>query len=185
MRLLRASGYRTMPWANGGGVTHEVAVSPPHAEVAQLNWRVSIADITRPVDFSSLPGIDRILMVIGEQPVSLSINGVLVEVAPRQAHPFGGEDAVACLQVAGSVRALNVMTRRTHYRAILSSRTAPARIDVDSLEVVVVLVLAGQCHVDDVGDSALNPLDALELTESADLHGGGSFVEVHLIPTNA
>ena len=185
MRLLRASGYRTMPWANGGGVTDEVAMSPPGADIADLDWRVSVADIARPGDFSSLPAIDRTLMVIGEESLNLSLNGEQVVVRPLQSRRFRGEDVVACHSIAGSVRVLNVMTRRTGYRADVYVHPASARIHVAPYETVVVLVVAGRCYVDELGDSALNPLDALELTESVDLHGGGSFVEVHLIPTNA
>jgi hypothetical protein len=57
--LLRAADHRTMPWKNGGGETTEIAVSPPHAGLADFDWRISMAKVASDGSFSIFPEIDR------------------------------------------------------------------------------------------------------------------------------
>ena len=53
-----------MPWKNGGGVTREVAVSPPGAGMNDFVWRVSLAEVTEPGSFSRFDGVKRHLTVL-------------------------------------------------------------------------------------------------------------------------
>ena len=64
MRLLRAADRVAVPWKNGGGVTHDVIVSPAGATLDDFDWRISIAEIARSGPFSRFPGIDRTLAVL-------------------------------------------------------------------------------------------------------------------------
>ena len=45
---LPRAGFRSMPWANGGGVTHELAVHPIDASLQSFDWRVSLAEVREP-----------------------------------------------------------------------------------------------------------------------------------------
>src|SRR4029453_18819910 len=77
LRLLRAADRVAIPWKNGGGITHDVALSGAGPD--DFAWRVSIADIERPGPFSSYPGIDRSFVPVhgkvrltrGDGPVTL------------------------------------------------------------------------------------------------------------------
>ena len=64
MLILRAAGYRVMPWKNGGGTTTEVAVSPDHAGLEDFDWRISMARVETSGPFSSFAGIDCTLSVL-------------------------------------------------------------------------------------------------------------------------
>ena len=110
LKLLRAADRAAIPWKNGGGITHDVALSGTGPD--DFAWRVSIAGIERPGPFSSYPGIDRafvpvrgkVRLTIGDQPVTLGpADGPLA---------FRGEAAVFAEPLTGTVEALNVMTRR-------------------------------------------------------------------------
>ena len=46
MRLLSAKDRIARPWKNGGGVTRDVAIAPPDANLDTFDWRISFADGT-------------------------------------------------------------------------------------------------------------------------------------------
>ena len=112
MQVIRSASYKRMPWRNGGGETIEIAVFPPAADFAAMDWRLSMATVAADGPFSSFPGIDRTLSVLAGT-LGLEIDGVrvdLMEMSPP--HSFRGEAAVNGLVVRGPVTDLNVMTRR-------------------------------------------------------------------------
>ena len=64
-----------MPWMNGKGITHEIAVSSTLSEGGDLSrggggsaapflWRLSMADLTGSGPFSTIPDVDRILVLL-------------------------------------------------------------------------------------------------------------------------
>ncbi|MFT3672511.1 HutD family protein [Aestuariivirga sp.] len=61
MDIIRRSQFQTVPWNNGGGITHEVARED---EDGKLHWRLSLAEVGRDGPFSLFPGLARILTVI-------------------------------------------------------------------------------------------------------------------------
>lgn len=112
MQLLRSSDYKRMPWKNGGGETIEIAVSPPAADFASMDWRLSMATVASDGPFSSFPGIDRTLSVLSGT-LRLAIDGTavdLMEMSPP--HSFSGDAATHGAVLRGPVTDLNVMTRR-------------------------------------------------------------------------
>lgn len=112
MQVIRSASYKRMPWKNGGGETIEITVSPPAADFATMDWRLSMATVAADGPFSSFPGIDRTLSVLAGT-LGLEIDGVrvdLMEMSPP--HSFRGEAAVNGIVVRGPVTDLNVMTRR-------------------------------------------------------------------------
>lgn len=110
MRLIRLVNCTETPWANGSGITRELLRDGAAPE--PWNWRLSVATVSEPGPFSSLPGIDRILVSLGDVPLSLSIDGRAQQAQPGQPISFAGESDVASV---GSVatRDVNVMVRRT------------------------------------------------------------------------
>jgi environmental stress-induced protein Ves len=130
-RLLKESDYKRMAWANGRGVTLELA-RENDADGAML-WRLSMADVVEDGAFSALPGVDRILMLIDGAGFDLDLgeHGVApVEwLSPTR---FSGDWTAAAANVRGPSRDLNVMVARGRADAELSihdgrlSRVSPA-----------------------------------------------------------
>jgi environmental stress-induced protein Ves len=106
-----------MPWKNGGGTTLEVALHPPGAGWDSFAWRVSIAQIDRSGPFSTLPGVDRKLVVLDGGMVLTGVRADAVEVRPYDCVSFAGEAQVASRLLDGPTRDFNVMTRRDAARA--------------------------------------------------------------------
>lgn len=75
MKHLARRDYVARPWKNGGGVTHEVAVSPEGAGLDDFAWRVSLAELREAGAFSSWPGVSRSLLLLEGQPVRLEMEG--------------------------------------------------------------------------------------------------------------
>jgi len=61
MRIIRRNMFKSMPWKNGGGVTHEIARSDDSENFA---WRLSVAEVSTSGSFSLFPQHNRILTVI-------------------------------------------------------------------------------------------------------------------------
>ncbi|RUZ01057.1 HutD family protein, partial [Mesorhizobium sp. M7A.F.Ca.CA.002.15.1.1] len=115
MRILRAAEYRSMPWKNGGGVTTEIAVSPPGAGLNDFDWRVSMARVESSGPFSQFAGIDRTLAVLEGEGIVLEIAGY----PPRSINrttalfSFPADVQTSAALIGGPITDLNVMTRRS------------------------------------------------------------------------
>lgn len=159
---LTPADYRRMRWKNGLGWTTELVVRPAEGELA---WRVSIAEVDTDCDFSSLPGIDRSLLVLAGDGMELRVGDAPAVTLRAGGEPlaFSGDDATRCRLLGGPTRDLNVMTRRGALRhALTLHRLTPA----EPLELprppgggVLLYVAQGRAHVDglalEAGDAAL------------------------------
>jgi environmental stress-induced protein Ves len=122
MRVIRALDRAPVPWANGGGMTRDLASAARGATVAvapgappgpAFDWRLSLADIDRDGRFSSLPGVDRVFAPV-EGAVALAFDGIVRRFDDADAPlVFDGAAAPdARLHGAGRCRALNLMLAR-------------------------------------------------------------------------
>jgi hypothetical protein len=114
-RLIRPGDHRIMRWKNGQGVTAEIAIDPPDADLASgFRWRLSIADVSADGPFSAFPGYDRIIMPIAGKGMELRFADGRVERLERPFEPFDfrGEDALVGRLIEGPVRDVNLMVRR-------------------------------------------------------------------------
>src|SRR5665811_1616202 len=67
--IVRFADLPVIPWRNGGGVTREVVASGASvasggsggSDPRDFDWRISIADVSRPGPFSAFPGVDRVI----------------------------------------------------------------------------------------------------------------------------
>lgn len=91
-------------WANGLGITRVMA--------RRLAWRLSIADVRGRMRFSPLPGIDRVLIPLGDAALQLNVDGVWHRVEPRRGIRFAGESRVLPSTSGRSVAVVNMMVRR-------------------------------------------------------------------------
>jgi environmental stress-induced protein Ves len=113
-RVLRFADCRVMPWKNGGGATTELLVSPPGADLATFDWRVSMADVGADGPFSAFPGIDRTLAIVAGAGLRLAVGDRPPVVCRKDTTPFAFEAdvATAATLLDGPVTDLNVMSRR-------------------------------------------------------------------------
>ncbi len=113
LRILRAADRAAMPWKNGGGSTHEIAVGPPGANLSHFDWRVSMATVSHGGPFSTFPGIDRRLSVLDGELVLTIGDGRPLRLDPASPPlAFAGDVAVTAETPERPVRDLNVMARR-------------------------------------------------------------------------
>jgi environmental stress-induced protein Ves len=179
-----------MPWANGGGVSYEVARFP---EMGDFDWRVSLADISEDGPFSLLPGIDRTLVVVSGGPVALfeqlsspqvgpdgSCEGTqTIESLPlkhlRNFEPwqFAGEQSLYCSLACENVQDLNVMTRRETCTSKVRIHDASTRIDVDHRDSRDVTIVIGLTGVIQIHELHLEPREAVFINDAQEIHASG------------
>lgn len=141
IEVLRAAARAAVPWKNGGGVTHEVAVHPAGSGFDTFDWRVSIAQVHTAGPFSSLPGVDRRLAVL-EGTLSIVVGGEPRSELSPEATPlhFAGEESVHAHPVGGPVTDLNVMTRRAKFSSGLALHRTQHRTGLASGAASVLVV---------------------------------------------
>ena len=121
MNIVSYSDLAESRWINGGGTVKVIAsgavASDGTVSIAggdRWDWRLSIADVGQPGDFSPLPGVGRILTVVDGGPLHLTINGKSRLAAPYQPLAFDGGIHTRAALPKGPVRNLNLMCRRGH-----------------------------------------------------------------------
>jgi uncharacterized protein len=165
--VLRSDEYRRMPWQNGGGVTYEVARAPDGTGSTAFTWRISIAEVANDGPFSSLPGIDRIIMLIEGAQMALTIDGIRRLLPPEQPFAFSGDSRVTC-EVPSPTRDLNVMTRRGMARATVEVLRAVTSHEIDpgGADQVAAVCVAGPVQLSTPTGAAAD-LDTLDATLSS------------------
>ena len=117
MRIVRQGDWLHMPWKNGGGTTAEIAVHPPGAGMADFGWRLSAATVEREGPFSLFDGVDRTLIVLGDNGIALNAAafGSVILTASSAPFSFAADQPVGSTLSGGPVLDLNIMTRRGAY----------------------------------------------------------------------
>jgi environmental stress-induced protein Ves len=123
-RVLPAEAYTRTRWANGGGWTREVLRWPAGAPDGAWDWRLSIAEVDRDGPFSRLDGVERVLVLLSGEGMTLEPEAADgAEADPDAAAPivlppphaiarFPGERALQARLHAGPTRDFNLMWRR-------------------------------------------------------------------------
>ena len=109
MIVQRAIERIGVPWRNGLGVQYEIICDGSLPD--DWTWRLSTADITQDVPFSSFYGVTREFCVADGNGVVLNINGVDHHCEPGSITKFRGDDVVAAALTDGPMQALNLMLR--------------------------------------------------------------------------
>lgn len=110
IRHLTPADYKSMPWANGKGVTVEMLRVDRDGVVL---WRLSRASVVENGDFSLFPGIERNLTVISGPGFDLVGQGLHLSAKPLIPVAFPGDLAIAAVGVAAPSDDFNVMTARS------------------------------------------------------------------------
>lgn len=126
MTTLDPSRVLPTPWRNGAGATRELASAADDGGTTL--WRISLADLDRDAPFSLFPGMDRLLVALGD--LRLDVDGDAVRLDAGGQARFPGEARVS-VALDRPTRALNVMTRRGVWRADVVRRPAahPSTLD--------------------------------------------------------
>jgi environmental stress-induced protein Ves len=198
MQVLRSEQHRRMPWRNGGGVTYEVASSPAGTELADFDWRISIAEVEAGGPFSAFPDIDRTIILIEGEWMALTVDGRRHRFGIRDPFSFDGGSETLC-EVPSRSRDLNVMTRRgraTAWVAVVEADSYDGGAVAGAVDGAVGGAVAGAetvfvCLTPSVVLAAadgteveLNALDAALTTDAGRLtvRGDGAVVVIQLRP---
>jgi environmental stress-induced protein Ves len=109
MRIIRQSAFKSVPWKNGGGVTHEALRVPESGD--SFSFRVSVARIDASGAFSDFAGYRRTMVLLrGDGLVLRFANGDARELARAgDAVQFDGAVPVVCELSSGPCTDLNLM----------------------------------------------------------------------------
>lgn len=119
---------RKMPvslWRNGAGETREICCFPPATR--DFYWRASIATIASNGEFSSFPGVDRVITLLEGGEVTLDAGQAFCHTLKHhQPYHFSGDQPVKALLSEGRMSMdFNIMTGVTVVRRKCVSLTAP------------------------------------------------------------
>lgn len=103
-----------LDWANGRGSTREVFSYPESESLTPRSprWRLSVAELSAPSDFSHFPSLVRTFMPIGGDCLLL-IDGELHEVSHGDLLVFSGDSDTSLAELSQPCRALNLISERT------------------------------------------------------------------------
>jgi environmental stress-induced protein Ves len=160
MMVQQASQRAAVPWRNGLGVQYEIICDGSLPD--DWTWRLSTADITQDVPFSSFPGVTREFCIADGNGVVLNINGVDHRCEPGSVTTFRGDDVVFATLIDGPMRALNLMVRDGAKHRSLQLNSADAVIADLS---VAIAIGASSILVFDGDETELQILDALLVNE--------------------
>lgn len=168
--VIPAHHARRERWRNGLGWTREIARWTMPAQLpgtADDPWdvRLSIAEIDEDAAFSSFPGIDRELVLLAGNGMTLAFDdGEQVPVEPPHGrHRFAGERGLAARLHDGRTLDFNLMWRRARCDAALWHRplVGPMVVFGDPGSVWAVHLIAGEARIGDSGRTALNAGDTV------------------------
>lgn len=192
-RVIAAREYRRERWRNGLGWTREIHAGP--GQGVDWNWRLSIAEIEQAADFSTFPGVDRELVLLGGNGLRLRFDDGQTQVLepPHGRLRFAGERAVTAGLVDGATQDFNLMWRRDAIEARLWHRplVGPMLVFAEPGSTWAVYLIAGQLRFADdsglqdmaSGDTALLQAGTTRLRHVLD--GSGEALVIRLQPIAA
>ncbi len=120
--ILTPDDFVSMPWKNGLGHTVEMIRKGLPGD-AEFLWRLSMADVTTDGEFSNFKGYDRTLLLLEGNGMTLTHACGQCDVleTPLQVAHFKGDESTNATLHNGPIKDFNVMTRRTHCTAEVST----------------------------------------------------------------
>lgn len=122
MQIIPPDKRVTMPWKNGGGITHEILRRDMDGT---LLFRLSIAEVASDGPFSAFPGLTRILTVLRGAGLVLRTPEGVIEARQLAPVRFSGDLAVDCSRIAGDVTDFNVIFDGTRIDAQVTRLQGP------------------------------------------------------------
>lgn len=174
MKVLRADGYATVPWRNGGGTTREIAVYRDQRRHEDFLWRLSVATVAQPGPFSRFEGVDRTIALIDGEGMTVRSavqSATLIPGAPP--FSFDGGTKFDCELLGGPTVDLNAMTRRGFFTHALRREEFVGRMTFQGAAERTFLVVGWSSGLSLGNRDSLHPLDTV-----ADIDQGAS-LELH------
>jgi len=161
--LVRFDDRPATRWRNGRGSTREVAARLLGVKGPEFVWRLSVAEVTDDVEFSTFPGVERTATLIEGDGLSLVVDGTEQVLRPDEPFAFDGEAETFARPTSGAVRVLNVMTKRNRMsaRVRVEDLSDGKPVSVAGATVFVQLTGASTAYAADGVSAQLGPLDAL------------------------
>ncbi|MFN4127507.1 HutD family protein [Pannonibacter indicus] len=194
-QLIRWGMARAMPWKNGGGITHELAVFPQGAGLEDFGWRLSMAEVASDGPFSAFTGIDRTLALVDGAGIGLDFgaDGETILSTPGAFTSFDGGVAVTGRLIDGPVLDFNIMTRRGAFRHSMERVTLEEGNGLEcsgpgAEETIALVCVSGRVTVAlaKSGRETLQPRDCLVIADEEDtpliLGGDGAVCLARLVP---
>jgi environmental stress-induced protein Ves len=156
MRVQRFSEHLAMPWANGKGTSYEIASDRDASN--QWTWRVAIAPVVEDGPFSTLPGINRQLVVIDGNGMVLEVDGKTVDCLPCQVVSFSGDSTTSARLIDSPIVDVGLMTVKGLYAGSMFVVTGVGSVIESDL-----IVAIGDTNLEDEsgGRHGLETMDAL------------------------
>lgn len=158
MKRVIRSDWKTQPWKNGGGITHEVfRWWASRADTSEFDLRLSVAEIGGAQAFSRFDGYERALVPLDENALTLVIDGVPSPMTRHRCFHFAGTALVETVG-KGRARDFNVMSR-SERRARVEVGIAESARDARQLAVFALTPVA--LHGDDGSTLRLDEFETL------------------------
>lgn len=142
--VIARNQFRPMAWRNGKGLTFQIASHPPDGP--DFDWRISLAQIEADGAFSTFPGVDRTITIIGGGLTLRFCKATSTTLGPNDApFIFPGDVAVAAEHIRFPTTALNVMTRGARCAHLVHRGPAGVEIMIVSARGMVQAVLDRDC----------------------------------------
>lgn len=173
MRIIPFAALTPVPWANGGGITREIAAERDGQDIL---WRVSLAEVEAEGPFSDYPGLTRILTVVRGAGMELVTPEGTLLAEPLLPVRFPGALPVRGRLPGGPIRDLNVMLRDSRYRGEVARLGALPEGDSLRMLHVVTGSLSAGAAVAEAGATVIAPEGPLVPSPAADI------LDIRIIP---
>ncbi|ALE93223.1 hypothetical protein AOC05_14295 [Arthrobacter alpinus] len=191
MDIIKYASLKAAPWANGGGITRQLASGSADrmtlgsgdkvSNAEPWDWRISIAEVAKAGPFSPMPGMDRILTIIDGELIALTVDGAEHALEKYRTFRFSGDLETSASLPTGALMDLNVMTRRGSFKgyATILELSKKRPHPVFAGQFAVLLQGSATVSVDDGGTPVpLGKLDTVVGTEDAPEISGRGFLAV-------
>lgn len=172
--LIAPEAVDPQPWRNGLGTTRVIHES--------LAWRLSLANIRGTLSFSLFPGMERILVLVSDAPLTLTIDGELRRLTRGHAVRFAGEATVTPSPASSGATVINLMTARSIADPAASHAVVDGEYVVPASGTTIVGILAGELRWNGI----LLPVGTVLLpsAEARTLEGDGEVIELCVQPVS-
>lgn len=176
-RIIRFADLPVSRWANGLGETVELWRDPVDGA---FDVRLSIATVDTAGPFSVLPGVDRALLPLARDGLTVRVDADIHRSRQYETLCFSGDADAASQDVRETGRDLNLMVRRGVGRPVLSAVRVGDGVDAITVgrrdnRAIAVVVLDG---APTLGEDALSFGDAVILGDVAARIAGRGLVAV-------
>ncbi|HUX74747.1 MAG TPA: HutD family protein [Steroidobacteraceae bacterium] len=157
MRIIRRAAFTTVPWKNGGGVTHEALRVPVGAVHHQ--FRISVAEIDASGPFSDFAGYRRHVVLLQGAGLRLRFSNGARAALQRVGDlvEFDGSLQTECDLIDGACVDLNLLTSKAiePVEARVERLASPLELAADPAATFAVFCICGSaCVAQGAGDAA-------------------------------